>query len=138
MVVAVSDDNYGGAGGTVDVIAIAAGLDIPVIKISTAEPEIFVMHAADLDAPDQTPKPHEKLEPNVMVPGGLVLPEKFSGFLKGLLEPPKLPPPSAKSHDEAPPARERLEWFFSERSDPRYFHRIFKAFRNGLTVEAEA
>ena len=133
ILVAVSDDVYGGAGGTVDVIRISVSEQIPVIRISTTTPEIHVMRAADVDAPDQTPREDEELA------SSKALPEKLATSLGRLLEPPA--PPARAMHEEAAahleeshPARDRLELFFGEDFKIAYFGRTFKAFRDALAV----
>ncbi len=135
VLVAVSDDVDGGAGGTVDVIRAATREGIPVIKVSTKKREIYVMQSAMLDQADQTPREDEL----VMLGGDL--PEKFAAALGLMINPPGMPPlPAAgeHAHDQALPARARLEMFFGEVFAPHYFDRIFKSFRDGLTVMPEA
>lgn len=138
VLVAVSNDKYGGAGGTVDVIGIAAGLEIPVIKISTLKPEIYVMRAAEIDAADQAPGEDKEQEIKL----GAELPTAFTDAISRTLEPPRnLAPdrmdPHAVHTSEARPVRERLEAFFEEKPRTAKSDRVFKAFRNALTVFPE-
>ena len=134
LLVAVSDDVDGGAGGTVDVIRIAVREGIPVVKISTKASAIIIMRPATPDEADQTPKDGEELVP------GAALPPRFAAMLDLLLAPPKMPPPEATDH--LPPdrnsARRRIEQFFDERFKPAYFDRIFKSFRNAFGTVAES
>lgn len=131
VLIAVSDDVDGGAGGTVDVIRAAMREGVPVIKISTRKPEVYVMQAVTLDLPDQTPR-----EDELVTPGG-ALPEKLATALGLMISPPGMPQPPAAGehgHEQARPARARLEVFFGEVFAPHYLDRIFKSFRDGMTV----
>ena len=56
VLVAISDDVFGGSGGTVDVVRTAVQTGIPVIKIALADAAIHMMRAAEPDDPDQEPK----------------------------------------------------------------------------------
>jgi hypothetical protein len=132
VLVAVSDDIDGGAGGTVDVIRIAGREGIPVIKISTRKPQVHLMQTAGLDEADQTRREGEELS------GGL--PERLATAIGRMIAPPGMPEPVTEhaghhAHEDARPARARLDLFLQERFAPAYFDRVFKSFRDALTVE---
>jgi len=132
VLVAVSDDIDGGAGGTVDVMRIAMQQGIPVVKISTRRPEVFVMQAAGLDQADRTPGEGE------LVTAGAALPEKFATALRLMISPPGMPAGAhdePHAHEKARPARARLEVFFREVFKPHYLDRIFKSFRDGISAK---
>jgi hypothetical protein len=140
VLIAVSDDIYGGGGGTVDVIRAAIIEGIPVIKISTRAVPVRLMYAAELDDPDQAPKEGETLEPGGRPPRTLV------DALKPTLWPPQ--PPSRepeqgaaaaqhRPHKSLRPGLTRLTDFVGERFDLAGFSWIFKACRNALTEWAK-
>lgn len=133
VLVAVSDDVDGGAGGSVDVIRAAVREGIPVIKISTKKPAIYLMRAADPDDPDQTPKEGEEIAI------GAALPDKLRLALSRTLDPPAVsaaPPPGRHhAHEEFRGARARLLAYVNECFAPARFSWVFKALRNALTVE---
>ena len=134
VLIAVSDDVDGGAGGTVDVIRMAVQ-SIQVIKISTTKPEIYLMRAAELDAPNQTPR-----EDSEVKPGG-PLPEKLTLALSRILDPPAVsaaPLGTHHAHEEFRGARARLLAYVHESWKAARFSWVFKAFRNALTVELES
>jgi hypothetical protein len=136
VLVAVSDDIDGGAGGTVDVIRTAMRAGIPVVKISTRKPDVYLMQAISLDRANQTPEEGDPITP------GAGLPEKLAAALRLMISPPGMPSGAGHhdehhAHEDARPARARLELFFREVFAPRYFDRIFKSFRDALTVKPE-
>ena len=133
VLVAVSNDEYGGAGGTVNVIAIAASLNIPVIKISTLKKEVYVMRPAELDAPDQTPQEDDKQE----IKPGAGLPDGIADQIRRMLDPPESPSPdpaesSGQHESEARPVREQLDKFFGEDIKTKRPAFVFKALRAAL------
>lgn len=135
LVVAVSDDKYGGAGGTVDVIGIASGLEIPLVKISTLKREIYLMRAAELDAADQTPREDEEFKL------GQPTPPKLINALGHMLNPPApaaVPSGSEgehRAHDEFNHARARLESYFKKGFAPAGFGWVFRKFRDLLVAK---
>jgi|GEM_PF-2353800 len=136
VLIAISDDVDGGPGGTVDVMRHAMRAAIPVVKISTLGPQIHVMRAPDPDEPDQTPQ-----EGAVLSRSG-PLPDDLAKEIDLILAPPKKVPPEPYSplrrrREGGRAACERLDIFFDEVFEPRYFDRVFKAFRDGLTVKQD-
>jgi len=136
VLVAVSDDVDGGAGGTVDVMRYAMRGGIPVVKISTTKPGIHVMQAPAPDEPDQTPQEGAAFLRDGAVPGAL------AAEIDLILAPPKKVSaepnsPQRRRREGGLAARERLSIFFNEAFEPRYFDRVFKAFRDGLTVKRD-
>jgi hypothetical protein len=142
VLVAVSDEVDGGAGGSVDVIRAAVREGIPVLNISIAKPEIYLMRTAEPDDPDQTPKEGEEFRPGGALPTGLV------ELLKPTLSPPLAQPlehapnraagnDHRHSHTPARAGLTRLAAFLGETFAPVSFGWIFKACRNGLVEWAE-
>ena len=130
VLVAVSDDIDGGQGGTVDVIRIAVREGIPVVKISTGKPQVYLMQAATLDEPDQTPREDEEFH------AGRDFAGQARDNLDRILAPPRVPPDAGhRSHEEGRPARERLGQFLCKVFAPADFRRMFKASRDAMTVQ---
>ena len=124
MLVAISNDENRGAGGTVDVLGKALAVKMPVVKISLITRKVHLLHAAEPDAATSAP-----VEGQEMI--GAMLPSDLTGLIARTLEPPQ----DAAAHGSGGdghgprPVRERLGTFFGETFDSRFFGRIFKAFR---------
>lgn len=126
VLIAVSDDKDGGTGGTVDVMRIAMREQVPVIKIATVSGEAHLMQAPDPDAVDQTPTESDAIAPDRPLPAALERALKLS------LEPPSAP--SHEPHHGPRSGRKQLEQYLEEDFQPAWFGRLFRAFRDALTV----
>lgn len=134
VLVAISDDVYAGSGGTVDVIRVAVSNSLPVIKVSLAKPGIFIMRAAELDAPDQTPLEDEELQP------GRDLPDGLRRLLNRMLVPPSqtlAPRAFGDAKEPSGAGQTSLGTFFNEEFKSAYFDRVFRATRDALSAEVE-
>jgi len=131
VLVAVSNDKYGGAGGTVDVLGAALRMKIPVIKISTLKPSVYSLLSAEPDAANPTPIEAEQIN-------GAELPQNLAELIGRTLEPPPQNVPQNAlhhhGHDAPRPVRERLNTFFNEEFKSRFFDRVFKAFREAFSA----
>lgn len=142
ILVAISNDENRGAGGTVDVLGKALDLKIPVIKISLITRKVHLLHAAEPDAANPAP-----VEGQEMV--GQSLPSGLVTLITRTLEPPQdTQSENLTGHGHGPrPVRERLTTFFGEGFSkgffkmtftPRFFDRVFKAFRNSFSARPDA
>jgi hypothetical protein len=134
LLVAISNDKFGGAGGTVDVLSKALELKIPAIKVSLVTGKVHVLHAAGSDAANPAP-----VEGQEMI--GAALPSDLADLITRTLEPPQNTPSQDAAHhsghEGALPMRDRLAAFFGETfmeaGAPADW--IFKAFRNAVSVK---
>ena len=131
ILIAVSNDKFGGAGGTVDVLGKALNLKIPVIKVSLVTRKVHVLHAAASDAANPAP-----VEEQEMVGGQL--PSELADLITRTLQPPQDVAAHGSGEHGPRPARERLGTFFRETFDSRFFDRIFKAFRDAFSARPGA
>jgi hypothetical protein len=134
ILIALSDDQWGGVGGTMDVIRDAQSLRLPTINISTITNEIHVLAPPEWDDPFQRPLT------SLAISAASPLPESLLDELRDLVSPSAALSHRSPSDASAPayhrsrPALKRLDDFLREPILPMPKPRLFKALRDGLTA----
>ncbi len=134
VLVALSDDKWGGIGGTMDVVRGAMSNRIPTINISTITGEIHVLAPPEWDDPFQRPLKAFRISASEL------LPEPLSQEIARAMSPSAALShgvagvAAASAYHRSRPAIARLREFFAEPIKLIPKPRLFKAVRNGLTA----
>lgn len=134
ILVAVTDNIDGGAGGTVDVIRLAVNSGIPVIGISTASHAIHLMRAADINDVSRNPRPGAEFSPDGPIP------PELSVALEHVLLPiwemseDEAADAHGHAHHKSRPGSLRVQHYLTEEIRNIRPPWVFRAVRDALTV----